>query len=286
MEIKITQPRKWGRDKTYSRELAGNWTDLDDSSRLFCLKELLAVPPTPEGGDVVAKIKIVKQLLGLPKSVFRDLSDDQLSVLVDKMDWLTLDALDAPLIRQFNHGGIDWFLPKALFVDGAAIEFPMADQFVEAFAKSGSDSDLLKVVGSLATPSVNGSKERQIIRNREDAEHRADILRGIPTETAMAVLLYFLGVKQYIAQKYGSFLFDDDDDDDDDALVRAATAHFPNFGWWGAYLGIAETGVFGNYEQVLHTSFHRVIMFLIEKRKEAKRQRAALAKTTTKDGLQ
>lgn len=285
MEIKITQPRKWGRDKTYSRVIADAWTDMDDSTRLFCLKMLLAAPPPPEGGDVAAKIQILKHLLNLPKAVFSNLSDEQMSALVDKLDWLTLGAIDAPLLSQFNHAGLIWLLPRAQFKDGAAIEFPMADQFVMAFSKSGAESDLLKVVGSLATPVENGQTKRQIIKSREDAEHRADILRGISIETAMAVLLYFLGIKQFIAEKYGDFLFDDEDDDDDDALVRAAMAHFPNFGWWGSFLGIAESGVFGTYEQVLQTNFHRVVMFLIEKRKEAKRQKAAFSKQNTDNGI-
>ena len=95
----------------------------------------------------------------------------------------------------------------------------------------------------------------------------------------MSVLLYFVGIKEYIAKNYGQFLFDEDDEDD--VNIQSATAHFPNFGWWSAYLQIAESGVFGNYEQVLQTNFHRVIMFLIEKRKEAKRQRAAFSNQKT-----
>jgi hypothetical protein len=210
--------------------------------------------------------------------VFLGLSDEQLSALLDKLNWLLFEGVKAPLVTCFEQKGIVWLLPKRLFEDGTAIEFAMADQFLDAFNKSGNETDLLKLVGSLATPlSKNAGSSRVVICNREEAEHRADVLRGIPMETAMAVLLYFVGTKAFISEQYGKFLFDDDEDDEqDDAIVRSATAHFPNFGWWGAYLGIAESGVFGNYEQVLHTNFHRVAMFLIEKRREHRRMKASM----------
>lgn len=277
-QIRITLPRRWWTNKTYSRELAGAWTDLDDSSRLFCIKTLLAAD------EMAAKIKILQRLLDLPKGVFFALSDDNLSALVDKLDWMKLEGVAAPIVRHFKWKGKIYHLPKAKFEDGVAIEFPMADRFLEAFTKTGEVADLMKLVGTLArekmpTTPIFKKSPRALLLSREDAENRAEILRGLPLETAMSVLLYFVGIKEYIAQNYGQFLFDEDEEDD--VNIQSATAHFPNFGWWSAYLQIAESGVFGNYEQVLQTNFHRVIMFLIEKRKEAKRQRAAFSNQKT-----
>jgi hypothetical protein len=262
-QITIEIPsRVWFSPKTYSRSLAGQWTDMDDSLRLFCLRELLMQAEIP------AKVKILKRLLKLPKTVFLALSDEQMSALLDTLSWLNLEGSDVPIVKTFMHKGETWALPKAKFEDGRAVEFPTADQYLDVFTKSGNESDLLKLVGTLAAP-VDKKGKRIPILNKEDAEHRADLLRGLPSEISMSVLLYFVGVKQYISKTYGRFLFEPEDDEDDTPSV--ATAHFPQFGWWGSYLGIAESGVFGNYEQVLRTNFHRIAMFLIEKRKESKR---------------
>ena len=262
--------------KKYTCSLAENWAELTETERLFCLQKLLAIADA-----TVAKSCVLPRLLKMPTEVFFDLDEDDQSALIDQLDWLKIEGHSTPLIKEFTHNGTGYTLPKAKFQDGTAIEFALADQFLETFTQSGDTQDLLKLVGALAAPTEKG--KRLPLLNREDAEHRADVLRGLPFETAMAVLLCGVGVKEYVSKSY-PFLFDDADDEDD-VNVRAAVAHFPNFGWWGAYLGIAETGVFGNYAQVLQTNFHRICMFLTEKRKENKRQRAAFKSNNPTDGV-
>jgi hypothetical protein len=272
-KIEITKPRHhwWQRTRTYSREIAGNWTELDDSSRLFCVRELL--PPDPKGAFVGAKTRILRGVLKLPKKVFNQLSDENMSALIDCLDWLTLDADITPIVPSFDWKGIRFDLPKAKFENGTALEFALGDQFLDKFTKTGEESDLLNLVSVLAR------HQGKSIASKEESEYIATNFKGLPIGISMSVLLYFVGIKEYIHKLYGELLFGDNDEDAD----TAAIAHFPNFGWWGSFLQIAESGVFGNYEQVLQTNFHRVVMFLIEKRKESERMKAMYDKQNTKN---
>ena len=266
--LKIIVPRPlWRRPKNYSRNIAGNWTDMDDSLRLFSLQQLLA------GDELPAKVRILKAMLGLPKGIFEALDNEQVSVMVAQLDWMTLQPSPVPILESFTHHGIEYHLPRPNFEDGCAIEFPVADRFLEEYAATNDERELLKLVATLARPLEHGQRAKLL--NRHEAETRAEMLRGLPLEISIAVMLYFVGVKEFVSKSYDKWLFGSDDDDDNDEFEDADA---PKFGWWGAYLGIAENGAFGNYEQVLQTNFHRIAMFLIEKKKENNRHKRMMEK--------
>jgi hypothetical protein len=255
-QVIIIIPRRWWqwKEKVYTREIAVSWQEMTHEMRLFSLKTLLNFEATE------AKMNIVNQLLDLPKTVFLNLSDVQMATLIGYYDWLHLGAAFVPIIEGFFYKG-SWFrLPKAKFADGKGIEFPMADRFLSDFQQSGDYKDLLKIVGTLARPKHKG--KRVPLWSVEEAEKRAEYFADLPIETATAVLLYFVGVKKYIFETYDKWLFEEVE-----SQTKEAAAHFPNFGWWGTYLGIAETGTFGDYKTVLQTNFHRICMYLIEKRR-------------------
>jgi hypothetical protein len=258
-QIKITIPRKWLPNKTYNRVIAGAWDEFEDSTRLLCLHALAT-----STGELKAKVGILRAMLKLPKVVFESIDDERLSALVDTLDWMHLDP-KMVRIESFWHRGVKYKLPKAKFEDGVGIEFPMADQFFQKFQKSSKEEDLLQLVATLARPVSRSGRSK--IMGVEDVDRIAQKLNGLSTTNTIAVMLYYLNLKQYISELYGPYLFNADEDD---GKVYESTVHFPNFGWWGTYIVIAESGVFGNYEAVLQTNFHRICMFLVEKRKESK----------------
>lgn len=259
--IQIQRKRnKWWalRTRTFKGGLPTHWGEIVPSVRLECLRLLLS------SESIATRLIILKKLIKLPKWVWLALSDDDLSALLNAIDWMKIEPSTVPIISAIIWKGKTYTLPATNFDNGTAVQFPLADKFLQAFTEKGEEEDLLRLVASLCLAAKN---DEFII------EKRAELLRGLPQETQVAVMLYFIGIKQFIADTYGEYLFDEEEEEED-LLVRVSVSHFPNFGWWAAYLQIAESGVFGNYEQVLNTNFHKVIMYLIEKRKESKRMKA------------
>jgi hypothetical protein len=243
---------------TFTAQLPTHWGEIEPTIRLECLRLLLS------DESVLVQLAILKKLIKLPSWVWLSLHEDDLCALLNVVSWMKIEPIRAPIITAFLWQGKSYMLPTANFENGTAVQFPLADKYLQDFTEKGEEEALLKLVASLCMAAKN---DKLIV------EKRAELLRGMPHETQIAVMLYFIGIKQFIADTYGEYLFDDEGEEEDLA-VRVSVSHFPNFGWWAAYLQIAESGVFGNYEQVLNTNFHRVIMYLIEKRKESKRMKA------------
>jgi len=86
--------------------------------------------------------------------------------------------------------------------------------------------------------------------------NRHSYLRQVQSMQASA-LLYAIGVKQLVHNLYGSRLFSGE----------ANTSH--NLGWMAVAMQVAEQGVFGNYEQVLDTTLHEVLAYMLVKKSEA-----------------
>jgi hypothetical protein len=196
-------------------------------------------------------------MLRLPKRIFSRIDNDSLMSLLDRLEWLKLEPSDSTILPNFEYNGATWYLPNKGFYDGTAVEFALADDYATKFATTNEEKYLRLLAATLARP-LNDAAVRQPLTSRE------------ALEISVSVLLYFTGVKVKISEWYGEFLFDEVAQ-----KFSIATAHFPNFGWWSAYLQIAEAHVFGNYEQVLQTDFHRICMYLIEKRKAALQMEAA-----------
>jgi len=82
-------------------------------------------------------------------------------------------------------------------------------------------------------------------------------------------------MKMLIHKMYGAWIFDNDeeeDEQDETAYAKASAGKAgkgPNFGWWGIYLDVAESGVFGALEKVYQTSIHDICIFLVKKRADA-----------------
>ena len=76
---------------------------------------------------------------------------------------------------------------------------------------------------------------------------------------AAMTLLYTIAVSNFIHQLYRSTLFRKTGEQQSDGS---------SFGWYAVALQVAESGVFGDIEQVQDTRFHDIAVYLIEKQKE------------------
>jgi hypothetical protein len=275
LEVAVT---KRGRVQTYKRTLPSGWDDIQsENSALYCLRQLSFRPLNQ------AQLACGIYFLDLPVSLRNLLSTTQHADIIQAMSWMNLESGPRPLITSFRHKGQTYHLPATKFANGAAKEYPIADDYYTRFLE-GDVKCLDHLVGTLARPenrdaetSAKLGDKRQPLLSRADAEKRGEQLTNIPLEVKMAVLMYFAGAKKYVNETYGEWLFQapdqpDDEQEDDDVEIykQEASRGGVMFGWWGIFMDVAESGVFGNLDQVHQTNFHSICMYLVKKKNEEK----------------
>lgn len=267
---------KRGRVQAMKRTLPSCWDDVPEKAALYCLRQLTYRPLN------LAQLACGIYFLNLPVLVRNLINEEQSADLINAMSWMTLEAGPRPLISSFRHKGQTYYLPTAKFANGAAKEYPIADDYYTRFLE-GDVQCLNHLIGTLARPenreaqiSAQLGDKRQPLLSRADAESRGHILDGAPLEIKMAVLMYFAGVKKYVNETYGEWLFqtpeqpDDEQEDDEVEIYKQEASSGVMFGWWGIFMDVAESGVFGTLDQVHQTNFHSICMYLVKKKKEAK----------------
>lgn len=234
-------------------------------------------------GEHQGRLEAIRLLCGFSRRQMRGLTDEQVATLAEGLSWLRLSPVVAPLRPGFRRLASRYELPAAKFENGTALEFALADDFFQAY-QEGDEQALYHLLATLAAPVRNG--KRQSVSDRGEALRRGRRLRSIPFEWLAAVWMYWAGVKQYVHDTYGPWLFQQDpppeDEEDDTSAGPATDTSGPNFGWWGKYLEVAEAGVFGSLPAVHQTNFHELCMYLVKKEADNRAQQRALEAVRTK----
>jgi hypothetical protein len=231
---------------------------------------------TLEGPAV--QLRILRDLM--PWRWRRHLNTQARSAIVTHLEWVMPqpDAESIPL-ESFYHRGTRYHFPTAKGPNVSCVEFALADDYYKAFAEGDTDS-LLRVSACLWREEDQDERgrlmrgdARVLLHSQAEVEARVLALEGAPKEVHIQALMWWVGMKMLVNKMYGRWLFDnDDEDEDEDELPEAAASKpskGPNFGWWGIFLDVAETGVFGPLEKVYQTSIHDICIFLVKKRAEA-----------------
>ena len=128
--------------------------------------------------------------------------------------------------------------------------------------------------------------DRVLIHSQAEVEARVIRMTGAPQEVHIQALMWWIGMKMLVNRMYGKWLFEGDEDEDEEedtpdyAKATSGEAKGPNFGWWGIFLDVAESGVFGPLEKVYQASIHDICIFLVKKRAEANRSPESSTPTT------
>lgn len=71
-----------------------------------------------------------------------------------------------------------------------------------------------------------------------------------------------------MSEMYAATIFRQEEKDQDQEVQEATPG--PYFGWWGVYMDIAESGLFGRLEDVHQANFHSICIYLSKKYLEAR----------------
>lgn len=267
MQVRITMDNQ-------ERLLPTSWESAG-ASAWACLRSLVQLGPD------AGKLQAIRLLAGLSKTQLRSLNEKQLATLSEGLPWLVIAPIEAPLRTSFYHQAVKYGMPSTKFEDGSAMTYALADDFFNAY-QDGDDSALLHLLATLARPLRNN--KRCVLCSRDEVLRRGHRLRRIPPEWLAAAWMYWAGVKAYVHRTYGSWLFQQNEleEEEEEHQPDTAAPAGPNFGWWGKYMDIAETGVFGSIRAVHQANFHELCIFLVKKEAEHRRQQRELEALRTK----
>lgn len=273
VEVQISTPTLFGGRKTYRRDLPTDWGEVVPARRLRVLQALTGTP------GLSGRIEALKVLLDLPNRVFLGLSDLDISGLLLKLSWLDLAPTAQPMLLCFEHDGRMYHAPKSHGLNLVALEYPIADEAFGNFMRTADLDALRLLIGTLyreRNPDQAEAERRGDVRvalsSRWEAEARAERLKGVKSEVAIAAMLYFAGVKLFVHRSYGKALFQDENEagSGDGSAGESNTAN--PIGWWGVYFNVAQEGPFGrNVEEVYQTSFHDVCLYLADRKRQQHR---------------
>lgn len=279
-EVEMTEMkrRSWipFRPRRFYLKVPQSWDEVTPLARRQRWWRWLMMLPRP-----AATRAMVRDLL--PKWVRLKISDLNFAGLTLLLDWMQAEpnCTDIPVPR-FNHGGYTYFFPTAKGENVTCIEYALADDYYKEFAE-GDASKLMPLVATVwhefdtdEARAMRRADKRVPLYSKAEVEQRAHRLKSAPSEMQLQALLYFGGLKAYIHRVYGKWIFEQDEEPDEEdqeaGSPKKETSSGPDFGWWGIFQQVAESGVFGNIDQVYQASIHDVCIFLVRKRVESNQQ--------------
>jgi hypothetical protein len=260
------------RRKTTRRSLPESFEEMESGLRLFCYEALISFDRSD------AMILILKKILHLPSAQFKAIPDSDIASMILAIDWINLGPQTTPIIPSFE--GNDWkeyFFPGKEFSNGRANVYPLADEFFNKFMEGDeSQADLLLATLALRK---NQEGERIGIKSRSEITRRAELFKDVNPAIKMMAISYWAGIKEYVFDLYKGYLWPDPDEEKDpeldpDSKISGTTETTTEqgegvmFGWWGVFMELAETGVFGTLNDVHQSNFHTLCMYRTKKRKE------------------
>lgn len=265
--IKITVPTRWGK-KTYKRSLPTAWSEVTPQQARRVFPYVLH----PQADDATS-IAVLTVLLGLPRSVFLSIDDASMYDLVRLVDWIYEEKLSESLVKSFRHRANVYYLPSAKMENASCLEYYLADEYYTAFLKTRDPRKLDLLCATLCRPrekSKTKALERNDVRtplhSRAEVEHYAKRLKSMPDNMKLYVLAFFSGCKLWVHAAFAGDIFADTDENGDTADGGTA----PDFGWYGIYQQTAESGVFGDLQNILvNTKFLDLCVYLVRKKRQA-----------------
>ncbi len=244
--------KKYG--KLHSFYLPETWDEIEQEDMLemapFLLKD------TPEHRLNIVFAYLPKKVVAL----FFQLPEAEVYRITSRLDWLYDTCLDKPLIPFFkNDKGKIYHLPAQGLSNCVIVEYVFADKYFEDIRK-GDSSKIDALILALCrpqrkdyepdSPDYDGDIREKFNENLIDS--RVKDMKNVDMRLKMYFLLFFMGCKRSLAQKYSPLFAEAEEDSD--SITR------PDFGFVGIIWELAGGVV--NQDKVQFTHLHDIFGFL------------------------
>lgn len=255
-KVRIQTNKGWLAHKV---QLPKSWDEMSSDSLVFVCKVL-----TRHKLEVARGI-ILRHFLNIKERRFQQLNDGQLVDLLQCIDWISLKGLRSQIFRAFKR---NWSLPSTDFKDGLCYEYAKADEYFGKFKESGMKDDLDMFFACLTRFKNRALIDDILLAKSKNKSTTVDAIiqkrmkqtKRIPLYVKAVTLAYFSGIKEYVHQLYGQWLFT--------APLDSTPQPSINFGWWGVFLSVSESNTFGDIDNVHRSNFHDVCAYLVQKKEE------------------
>jgi hypothetical protein len=211
---------------------------------------------------------IIKKIADPENIIFLGTPKEQLWELYDTLSWMKDPPGTTPIIDRFVHRGVTYYFPKPILDNAVGYEFAVVDEIYPLIQGDTAEENLLLLTASICRP-ANPDKAAVIANediripmyNKDERDLIARDLQGLDPAVQHIAFLYFTACKEYIYELYGPYIFTGETPDDVAKML----------GWFGTFFSIAETGIFGNLNQVFQTKLHTLLQYLIKAKADTDR---------------
>lgn len=217
------------------------------------------------------------------------MATEQVMSLMELVKWLWQSPVSVPVIPHFEIDGRRYFLPDEKLENITCLEWLLADEYYEEISQGKKESIdmLLATICREADPDEAAGLARDDIRvqllSRKEVERRAEKMQEVDEKVKLFVMAFFSGCKKFIFDTYKNWLFQEPEEGEP---IPEPTTIIEKLGWYGIFQGVAESGIFGNMENLLtRTKFKDVCIYLVTKKEQYEEMKRKNQKNTRHDDI-
>lgn len=213
----------------------------------------------------------------VPKKISKLISASQWYELFKLLDFL-FDITNTNYIADFKIGDTVFLFPDKSMEFSSVIEYAMADQAL-ARIMDGDDQSINEFIFTICRPADKSIDFENPKWNGDRRERYSSALVSrrktlqVPEHIQFFAVLFFLGCKQEISERYPELFRNKVVSEDTDNSKESNEPAI--FSWLKLIKAVAETGLYGNYEDTCHTNLHTFCLnlcFDIEQNEKLKLQ--------------
>ena len=248
-----------------------NWQEIEVSKFKSILKIVF------ESDSYANRWKMLQILAHIPSKFVRLLSEEQILEMTNLLDFI-YDRTDLPIIEKLEIQNQMFYFPVENMTYSSVIEFAIADQNAIEIIEGDYDKldNFFFTLVRPETPEKLDHKFSGDIRERFNAYHIEkrvkDLSKSVPIHYKIYLFFWFLNVKKEVKNRY-SELFKSSDKNENEENQNVESSEPLIIGWLKLIKSVSETGIYGNYDDTCHYSFHNLCLnlcFDIELREKQK----------------
>ena len=263
--FRLIIPRK------FRRVIPSSWSELTGKQAIMFTRLLFQgwSPGSTLGSyQLDFRIDFLRAVLRLRGSIFYNLDKYHITELINIMKPVFEGDSSYPALRRFLIGFTWHYLPCKTLQYSPFIEFALAEDCYRRVL-SGDNSALDELVSHLCRPRWRKERhagETNDPRLKYDSELQEQIYlklsRGIkwhhriPNEIKLYVYFFYHSCRQQLIKRYPNAFAQQGDSS------RGGPDFTSKYGWIGHIDNLAETGPFGDWDQVCYTEVHKVLHYI------------------------
>ncbi len=254
--------------RTYRRQIPSRWSEIPRRKLHRVIKLIISDQLIRSQGKIVTDQRatsgaLICLLLDLPMRAMRKIPANQFELLASTVNWMQFDTENTtPLVDYFEHEGEKYHGPSRDMLNCRALEYAIADEYYNSYLIDGKIADLYRLTATLyrtAKDDHDPVDQRQPLRSKAETMFFGESLTDLPEIYHIAALHFFSACKRKIGETYAQVF---------EATGSESISSGIDFGWYGVFMDVAESGIFGNLSQVQQSNIHTLLQYLLKKRIE------------------